>query len=127
MLCACSDDWQDCSMLGWYRVGAVLGVALDLDAGAMRVAVLHPAKPADDAAPAAAAAPAAVEWKVAFASGVRPGEAVGSGLFPAISGSNGAKVEYNLGDDLAARPLRLLPPSSDYTPVAAARGGQVRA
>jgi hypothetical protein len=120
-------------MSGCLRVGAVVGVALDLDAGAMRVAVADippPPQPEGGQAaepPSAAAAPVAADWKVAFAGGVRPGEAVGSGLFPAVSGCEGVQIRYNLGDDLAARPLRLLPPSGDYTPVAAAGAGQVRA
>ena len=112
----------------------MLGVAVDLDAGTMLAAALPalppPSQPTDgsDAAGAATAAPAAAaasEWKVAFASGVRPGEAVGSGLYPAVSGSRGAEVKYNLGHDVVNRPMRHSAPAGGYRSVAAAAQDQV--
>jgi hypothetical protein len=111
-----SGIWNRSVLLPCNRVGAVLGVALDLIEGSMRVAVL-------DAAPAETP-PVTSDWKVAFKSGVCPGEAVGSGIYPAVSGNNGVQIKYNLGDN-QAYPLRHSPPSSDYKPVGATMGGQV--
>ena len=77
--------------------------------------VRHAAPPGDAAV---------AEWKVAFASGVRPGEAVGSGLYPAVSGRD-AEVKYNLGHDVVNRPMRHSAPAGGYRSVAAAAQDQV--
>ena len=99
-------------------------MALDAAKGEMLVASLPPD------APPAAAAPV---WKAAYADGVRPGAAVGGGLFPCLSGigsGNGVKVRVNAGLD-AARPLRLPPPTREFRPAgqawAASAAAEVRA
>ena len=83
---------------GWFAAGKTLGLALDLDAGTLRVSV--------DGAP----------WAVAFQDGCAPGAAVGSALFPALSGNGGARVRCNWGAE-AGRPMRHSPPSGEYRPV----------
>ena len=85
-------------------------MALDAAKGEMLVAFLLPPHDA-----AAAADAAASIWRAAYADGVRPGAAVGIGLFPCLSGYGGAKVRVNLGLD-AARPLRLAAPTSEFRP-----------
>ena len=80
-------------------------MALDAAKGEMLAASLPPDAPPD----------AAPIWKAAYADGVRPGAAVGGGLFPCLSGCDGAKVRVNAGLD-AARPLRLAPPTSEFRP-----------
>ena len=86
-------------------------MALDAAKGEMLAASLPP--------DADAAANTTI-WKAAYADGVRPGAAVGGGLFPCLSGYGGAKVRVNLGLD-AARPLRLAPPTSEFRPAGQAR------
>ena len=81
---------------GWFKAGTALGLAADLSAGTMLVAV-------GDG-----------PWAPAFASGVAPGAAVGTGLFLAVSGCDGAKVRLGLGRDA---PLRVQAPSRDYVPL----------
>ncbi len=78
---------------GWFTAGKTRGLALDLDSGTLLVSV--------DGA----------DWVVAFQTGCAPGPAVGAGLFPAVSGSRGARVRCNWGAD-AGRPMRHGPPAS---------------
>jgi hypothetical protein len=80
---------------GWFTAGKRLGVAADLDAGTLLVSV--------DGA----------DWTVAFQAGCAPGPAVGAGLFPALSGRDGARVRCNWGGD-SGRRMRLEPPSGGY-------------
>jgi hypothetical protein len=87
-------DWG-----GHWKVGDVIGVACDLDRGALLVSVNG-----DLAAPNG----------LAFSVGVRPGPVVGASLFPALSG-RGVRVAYCLGGAAAARPLRYL--AEGYAPV----------
>ena len=47
-------------------------------------------------------------WTTAYDSGLRPDREVGAALFPAVSGSGGARLRVNLGLD-RARPLRFPP------------------
>ena len=80
---------------GWFVAGKTLGLALDCDAGTLRVSV-------DGGA-----------WAVAFQDGCAPGAAVGAALFPVISGKGGARFRANWGWD-KERPMRHLPPEGDY-------------
>ena len=80
---------------GWFKAGKTLGLALDLDAGTLRVSV-------DGGA-----------WAVAFQDGCAPGAAVGAALFPALSGKAGARLRANWGWD-RERPMRHGPPEGDY-------------
>ncbi len=64
-------------------------MAWDAGAGALLVAV-------DGADP-----------KLLFPNGLKPGRDVGAGLFPALSGSQGCRVSFNLGQ----RPFRHGPPA----------------
>lgn len=82
----------------WMQSGTVLGVAVDLELGQMMAAV------------------ESSEWTTIFASGLCPGEAVGSELFPALSGMKGTILRYNFGH----RPLKIPPPAASFIPVAAA-------
>jgi hypothetical protein len=83
---------------GWFEAGKTLGLALDLDAGTLRVSV-------DGGA-----------WAVAFQDGCAPGAAAGAALFPTLSGKGGASLRCNWGGD-ARRPMRRAPPSGDYRAV----------
>ena len=83
---------------GWFVAGKTLGLALDLDAGTLRVSV-------DGGA-----------WAVAFQDGCAPGAAAGAALFPALSGCTGARLRCNWGGD-GGRPMRHGPPSGDYRAV----------
>jgi hypothetical protein len=70
-------------------------VALDLESGTLRVSV------------------DGLEWVVAFPEGCAPSSGVGAAVFPALSGSEGATVRCNWGED-ASRPLKHAPPSGEY-------------
>ena len=94
--CFCSNKVSSCIAEGWFEAGTTLGLAADLAAGTMLVAVRDG------------------PWAPAFASGVAPGAAVGTGLFLAVSGCDGAKVRLGLGRDA---PLRVQAPSRDYVPL----------
>ncbi len=95
-----SGDLGDESVAGgWFTQGCVLGVAADLDAGALLCTTGGP-------------------WTPCFPSGLRPGPEVGAALLPAVSCKGGARVRCNLGCD-ASRPLRHAPPSGEYRPFAA--------
>jgi hypothetical protein len=61
------------------RAKAMIGVAWDVEAGALCVAV--------DGS----------DFKTLFREGVKPGHEVGAGLFPDLSGREGCRVAYNLG------------------------------
>ncbi len=87
---------------GWFAEGKTLGVAVDLDAGRMLVSV--------DVG----------DWAEAFPTGCAPSAAAGAGLFPALSGNCGARIQCNWGAD-AGRPMRHGPPSADYRAVGLAR------
>jgi hypothetical protein len=80
----------------------MLGVAVDLELGQMMAAI--------DSS----------KWTTIFATGLCPGEAVGSELFPALSGMKGVIIRYNFGQDPANRPLKIQPPAPSFIPVAAA-------
>jgi hypothetical protein len=84
---------------GWSAAGKTLGLALDLEAGALLVSV--------DGA----------EWAPApFSHPCKPGADAGAGLFPALSGFLGARVRCNWGVD-ARRPMRHAPPPGGYRAV----------
>ncbi len=85
----------------WYAEGGVLGIAVDLDAGALLCTKGGEAG-----------------WATCFPAGLRPGAAVGGALLPAVSCTGGARVRCNLGID-AARPLRHAAPSGEYRPFGA--------
>jgi hypothetical protein len=81
--------WSKAGQAGFARAGATVGLAWDAGAGALLVAV-------DGADPTPL-----------FPEGLKPGPAVGAGLFPALSGSEGCRVDVNLGQ----RPFRHTPPA----------------
>ena len=84
---------------GWFAAGKTLGLALDLEAGALLVSV--------DGA----------EWAAApFSHPCKPGADAGAGLFPALSGAVGARVRCNWGVD-TRRPMRHAPPPGGYRAV----------
>jgi hypothetical protein len=72
-----------------WREGDVIGLACDLERGAMLVSVNG-----DFSAPNG----------LAFSRGVQPGPAVGAEMFPAFSGRN-MRVSYNMGTDPVTRPF----------------------
>jgi hypothetical protein len=82
-------SWSEAGQAGFERAGATVGLAWDAGAGALLVAV-------DGADP-----------KPLFPEGLKAGPAVGAGLFPALSGSEGCRVDVNLGQ----RPFRHTPPA----------------
>jgi len=94
--------WTSFGIDSWLEVGTIFGIAIDLDLGCMQACVLTHDSPLDGG------------WTTTFDSGISPGQAVGSGLFPAVSGTKGVKIKCNFGHDLVNRPMRLLPPSSEY-------------
>ena len=73
--------------------GDVAGVLCDLDRGALSISVNGSFAP---------------PFGEVFGSGVRPGRAVGCGLFP-VFGGEGVTLGYNSGADPAGRPLRFAP------------------
>jgi hypothetical protein len=82
----------------WMAEGRMLGMALDLDSGTLRVSV--------DGG----------EWVVAFPSAThtsscRPSADAGGALFPVVCGNSGVVVQCNWG---ASRPMKHDPPSRDY-------------
>jgi hypothetical protein len=111
------DQWGSDAAAGWFEAGKSLRLAADLNAGAMRVAVVE-----TDGTSAGgenstsilypspiAHIPLAADWQTAYSSGLQPSATVGAALFPAISGQGGAKLRCNFGLD-PGRPLRF-PPS----------------
>ena len=89
-------DWG-----GAWKVGDVIGLACDLDRGALLVSVNG-----DFASPNG----------LAFSVGVQPGSAAGASLYPAFSGRR-VRVAYSVGAAAAPRPLRFL--AEGYAPVLA--------
>jgi hypothetical protein len=79
-----------------FASGDVIGVACDADRGVLAVSLNGSFAP---------------PFGEAFKEGVRPGPAVGAGLFFAFGGRH-AKVRYNTGAD-PGRPLRFAPPGQD--------------
>jgi hypothetical protein len=96
------DEFVETAVPNWFQKGTVLGVAVDLGLGTMMAAV--------DGS----------QWTTVFSSGLCPGLAVGSELFPALSGMKGATIRYNLGQDLVHRPLKIPPPTAEFIPLAMA-------
>ena len=86
-------------MSSWHKVGSVLGLACDLDAGTMQVTVDGSFSGRNGGTP--------------FKKGVHPGPKVGSGLFPAVTGGK-CQIKCNLGNDLLRNPFRFSAPSTDY-------------
>jgi hypothetical protein len=91
---------------GVWQEGDVIGLACDLERGAMLVSVNG-----DFSAPNG----------LAFSRGVRPGPAVGAELFPAFSGRN-MRVAYNLGTDPVARPFHAVASRDSRCAVETVRG-----
>ena len=58
----------------------------------------------------------AAAWTTAHETGLQPCEAVGVGLFPAVSGNGGVKVRCRL------REVQCRPPWADFMAVGAGRG-----
>jgi hypothetical protein len=101
---------------GWFEAGKLLRLAADLDAGAMRVAVVETdgTCAGDENSTSIIPSPMAhtlllAAWQTAYSSGLQPSAHVGAALFPAISGSDGVRLLCNFGLD-PLRPLRF-PPS----------------
>jgi len=92
-------SWGGQLLQGFYKAGTLLCVAVDLEAGSMSVYSSHGDADASDSA----------AWSIVYDVGLAPGEAVGSGLFPAVSGKGGASVRYR-----AAGELRFTPPSGGF-------------
>ena len=72
-------------MKAWFQVGTVLRVTANLDAGSMSVSSSHAAHTGADA-------PDGAVW-LAYESGLKPGAVVGVGLFPVVSGTDGARIQ----------------------------------
>ena len=87
-------------MREWGVAGTVLGLWLDSESGAFRVTTNG-----DFTSPSGG---------TVVSSGLVPGEAVGSGLFPAVS-AKGCSIHVNLGQ----RPFRFQPPGYQDTWAAA--------
>ncbi len=85
------------------RAGAFVGVAWDATAGALLVSV-----------DGSALAPV-------FPSDVAPGPVVGAGLYPAVSGQEGCRVRWNVGQHSFRHP-----PPPGFLPCAAAAPGEPR-
>jgi hypothetical protein len=79
---------------GVFAAGDVLGVACDADRGVLAVSRNGSFAP---------------PFGDAFTEGVRPGPAVGAGVFFAFGGEK-ATLRYNTGADPVGRPLRFAPP-----------------
>ena len=94
-----------------WKAGDVIGVACDLDRGAMLVSVNGDFAPPNG---------------VAFPKGVQPGLATGPKLFPAFSGRD-LTGAYNLGTDPEGYPFRTLPSAKNRKTVEVVRGGQAQA
>jgi hypothetical protein len=102
---------------GWSEAGKLLRLAADLDAGAMRVAVVETDGTSAGGEnsksslypPPIAHIPLVADWQTIYSSGLQPSAAVGAALFPAIRGYDGARLRCNFGLD-QRRPLRF-PPS----------------
>ncbi len=89
---------------GWFVPDGTLGVALDLDTGEMQASVNGQ------------------EWKIVYrgtgVSAARLSGAVGAGIFPAISGMNGARVQCRWGTK-GGQEMKYAAPSSAYQAVGA--------
>jgi hypothetical protein len=103
--------------VGWFVARKLLRLAADLDAGAMRVAVVDTDGSCAGSENATSILPSPMahislvaDWKTAFSSGLQPSATVGAALFPAISGNDGVRLRCNFGLD-PRRPLRF-PPST---------------
>jgi hypothetical protein len=94
-----------------WETGDVIGLACNLDSGALFVSVNGDFSPPNG---------------VAFARGLRPSAAAGPALFPAFSGKD-ATVSYNLGADLERRPFRGLALASGRGSVEVVRGDPAQA
>ena len=110
------EQWDWGSNAGWFNAGKSLRLAADLNAGAMRVAVVKTdgtsagGENSTSILPSPMAhIPLLADWQTAYSSGLQPSATVGAALFPAISGQGGAKLRCNFGLD-PGRPLRF-PPS----------------
>ena len=87
--------------VNWFTAGSVLCVAADLDGGKMLVF----------SSDGSMGASGDSEWRTVHEVGLRPGEAVGVGLFPAVSGKDGARIRCSFGN------LRFAPPSGGFVAV----------
>ena len=119
---------------GFGRPGKLMGMAVDLDKGRiLACAADSPVNPANPSLEAAAGpgssddkraggnAGVSAHWVEAVSSGVTLSRTVGGGLLPMIMGGGGARVRLNVGID-TSRPLLLAPPSSEFVPLAQAKG-----
>ena len=119
-LSLCRNGDSSFGLPSWTAAGSLLGVALDLDAGAVSACVIPPREGHDCAVEQA-------DWKqVTLQQGTslpQPSLAAGGALFPAVSCYDCAGVvRVNLGLE-ASRGLRVAPPSSDYRPLGEVCGG----
>jgi hypothetical protein len=86
---------------GWFAAGKVLRLALDLGTGSLLIAVASPVQH-EEQEQAGKKVYDEGEWKAAFPDGLCPGPAVGAALYPALSGSKGARVRCHFGGSGAA-------------------------
>jgi hypothetical protein len=91
---------------GWFAAGKSLRLAADLNAGAMRLAVVKTdgtsaggEKSTSILSSPMAHIPLVADWQTAYSSGLQPSATVGAALFPAISGKGGAKLRCKFGLD----------------------------
>ncbi len=96
---------------GFYKAGTILCITMDVEAGTMSAYSSHCGADASDSA----------AWSTVYDSGLAPSEAVGVGLFPAVSGKGSASVRYR-----SAGELRFAPPSGGFVAAGAAALEQVR-
>ncbi len=97
-------SFKEAGLQGFGVAGATVGGAWDAGAGSLLVGV-------DGTSPLAPL----------FPDGVAPGPVIGAGLFPALSGKDGCRVRWNMGQ----RPFRHAPPPS-FLPWADAALGKVK-
>ena len=99
---------------GWFTPGAILGLAVDLEAGTMLAAIGHTIPlniPNDEIQHHCGS-----NWKIVFRSGVQPGAHVGGGLYPVLAGGWGSRARYNFGHTT----MRHSPPEGGFISVFAA-------
>ena len=98
-------------LTGWFRKGAVLCVAVDLDKGCILAAVGRSC----DLCTAGEETQIEryCDWVEIYSSGAKPSSTVGGGLFPVFAGGWGACVYYNFGH----QKMKHSPPTVDFIPV----------
>lgn len=91
---------ETAGLAAWFEEGKTLGVAVDMEGGSLLVSVAGP----ETATP---------QWLVATDT-LPLATAKGRGLFPSISGQQGACLRLNYGHDPVSRPFKIAPPSAYF-------------